>query len=348
MQRSIQIKPRVIAVHLILWMVYVVSEYLANLFHMQNEDIWPFLRTTMLSLPLLMVPTYFIALYAVPQFLKKKKMPLFIAIILGVGAFVFFARIKWTEWINYLEHDMYYKVPPSKVMKNVIRDYSIIALAVCIYIIGDWRNKQKQNEELIKAKAETEIKLLKGQLHPHFLFNSLNNIYSLALMKSDLTADSILRLTELLDYLVYKANMNKVPLAKEVQLLSNYIELEQLRYGEKLKVDIKKNILNDKVMVAPLILLPFAENCFKHGGVGKNGRFWIEVNLEVDERNLAFAIKNSKKLRKGKGNNVGGIGLQNIRERLNLLYPGRHNLRIEDREESYHVELNLNLKDENL
>ena len=122
-----------------------------------------------------------------------------------------------------------------------------------------------------KSKAEAEIKLLKGQLHPHFLFNSLNNIYSLALVKSDLTADSILKLTELLDYLVYKANMDKVPLSKEVQLLHNYIGLEQLRYGNHLRIETAITVQNDALLVAPLLLLPFAENCFKHGGPGQDG-----------------------------------------------------------------------------
>jgi two-component system, LytTR family, sensor kinase len=334
---------KTIAIHLLFWALYILSEYFANLMHMRSGEVWPFLRAELLSLPALMTGTYFIALVAVPKFLKKGKWHWFVLSLVAVGAVVFFARVKWLEVVNYLEHQEYWKVPVSKVLKNIIRDYSIIALAVCIYIIGDYRRKQKLNEELAKAKAEAEIKLLKGQLHPHFLFNSLNNIYSLALMKSDLTADSILKLTELLDYLVYRANMDKVALSKEVQLLRNYVDLEKLRYGDKLKVDMDITLENENQMVAPLILLPFAENCFKHGGAGEDGFFKIKMRLKADGRQLAFDIANSKKNGRKNRHANGGVGLENIRKRLTLLYPGRHELGIQDLPEIYAVELLIEL-----
>ncbi len=339
---------KTIAIHLLFWALYILSEYLANLMHMRPGNVWPFFRAELLSLPALMLGTYFIALVAVPKFLKKGQWYWFVLSLLVVGAVVFFARIKWLEVVNYLEHQEYWKVPVSKVLKNIIRDYSIIALAVCIYIIGDYRRKQKLNEELAKAKAEAEIKLLKGQLHPHFLFNSLNNIYSLALMKSDLTADSILKLTELLDYLVYRANMEKVALSKEVQLLRNYVDLEKLRYGDKLKVDLDFDLENENLMVAPLILLPFAENCFKHGGAGEDGFFKIKMQLKANGKTLVFDIANSKK--NGRKNNHvnGGVGLENIRKRLTLLYPGRHELHIGDSPERYEVNLKINFRDDKL
>ncbi len=334
---------KVASIHIMFWMLYVASEYFANLMHTQPGESLRFFCATFLSLPALMLATYFIALYVVPRFLKTNKWPLFIFWILVAAAFVFFARLKWAELVIYLEEDQYFKMPASKMMKNIIRDYSIIALAVCIYIIGDYRKKQKLNEQLVKAKAEAEIKLLKGQLHPHFLFNSLNNIYSLALMKSDLTADSILKLTELLDYLVYRANMDTVALSKEVQLLENYMGLEQLRYGEKLKIESDIAVQNDAIKVAPLILLPFAENCFKHGGPGMDGLFRIKIDLHADDKKLVFNLSNSKKKGKGNIHINGGVGLDNIRQRLILLYPGRHQLNIEDQPDNYSVGLEINL-----
>lgn len=344
--RNISIKE--ISIHALLWMLYVASEYFANLMHMQPGENLRFFCATFLSLPALMLPTYFIAWYVLPRFLKTNRWFFFVLWILAVGVFVFFARIKWAELVNYLESERYFKMPAGKMMKNIIRDYSIIALAVCIYIIGDYRKKQKLNEQLVKAKAEAEIKLLKGQLHPHFLFNSLNNIYSLALMKSDLTADSILKLTELLDYLVYRANMDKVALSKEVQLVENYIGLEQLRYGDKLKIELDIVVKNDAVKVAPLILLPFAENCFKHGGAGKDGLFRIEIRLHADDKKLVFDITNSKKKNRENSPVNGGVGLENIRQRLDLLYPGHHKLDIHDLPDSYNVGLEINLKNEEI
>ena len=234
----------------------------------------------------------------------------------------------------------------ANVVSNIIPDYAIIALAVCIYIIGEYRRERKANLELVKSKAEAEIKLLKGQLHPHFLFNSLNNLYSLALIKSDLTADSILKLTELLDYLVYRANMDKVPLSKEVQLLNNYIGLEQLRYGDHLRIETDIVVQNDALKVAPLLLLPFAENCFKHGGPDKDGLFRVDIQLYADEEKLVFQISNSKKNGHETNKHIGGLGLQNIRQRLSLLYPSRHELNIDNQPNAYKVRLEIKIRDE--
>ncbi len=331
---------RTTIVHSFFWILYVVSEYLANMMHIQPGRTVKFLQATLLSLPVLIVSTYFLTGYVVPRYLKKNKWPVFLFWAVVVALFVLFARIKWQELLIFIEEGRYFKIPVSKVLKNIIRDYAIIALAVCLYIIGDYKKKQQLNEQLVKARAEAEIKLLKGQLHPHFLFNSLNNIYSLALMQSELTADSILKLTELLDYLVYRANMETVPLTKEVKLLENYIGLEQLRYGEKLMVDSDIRISHKDLMVAPLLLLPFAENCFKHGGVGQQGIFKISITLHANDRQIVFKIHNTKKKQPNTGVN-GGLGLANIRKRLQLLYPGKHQLNIRNLPEQFHVELRV-------
>ncbi len=328
--------------HFLFWALYVALEYLANMMHLQPGQEMRFVKATLLSLPVLMLSTYFIALYAVPRYLKKNNWPWFLASILVVAAFLLLGRIKWQELLIYLEEGRYFRIPVSKVLKNTIRDYSIVALGVCLYIIGDYRKKQKLNEQLIKAKAEAEIKLLKGQLHPHFLFNSLNNIYSLALMRSDLTADSILKLTELLDYLVYRASMDQVALNKEIQLLENYIGLEQLRYGEKLKVVSEVHLSDPKLKVPPLLLLPFAENCFKHGGLGPDGIFKINLTLKAEDQMLYFKMTNTKRKAPKLAVN-GGMGLDNIRKRLQLLYPDRHQLHIRNLPERYEVELQISL-----
>ncbi len=342
--KSIKNNTTQLAVHAVFWLLYVASEYFANLLHVHPERRLAFFQSIFLTLPLLMLPTYFIAWYVVPRYLRSSRWQVFVLWVLAVAVFVFFARLKWEEMLIYLQSGERFDMPVNKLLKNIIRDYAIIALAVCINIIGDYRKNQRQNEQLAKAKAEAEIKLLKGQLHPHFLFNSLNNIYSLALMKSDLTADSILKLTELLDYLVYRANLDKVALSKEVQLLENYVDLEKLRYGEKLKVETDIALRNDGVQVAPLILLPFAENCFKHGGGGADGLFRIHIKLHSDDQRLHFEITNSKKKRRENNPVNGGVGLENIRQRLTLLYPNRHKLDISDQPDGYSVRLEVNIK----
>lgn len=330
--------------HFLFWMLYVASEFIANRIHMMPGHEWRFLQNMFLTLPALVIPTYFLALFVVPRYLITNKWLQFVLWILAVAALVFIARIKWAELLNYIQSGEYYRIPAGKLLKNIIRDYAIIALAVCIYIIGDYRKKQTLNAQLVRAKAEAEIKLLKGQLHPHFLFNSLNNIYSLALSKSEQTADSILKLTELLEYLLYRANMDKVPLIKEVELLHHYIDLEKLRYGEKLKIETDITLHQESIPVAPLILLPFAENCFKHGGAGTDGLFRILIKLHTDDKSLTFQITNTRQKKKVGLAVNGGIGLENIRQRLALLYPNRHTLEIHEEQDKFDVHLTIQMQ----
>lgn len=330
-----------IRLQLFFWGLYIVSECLANLMHIPEGEALQFLKSVLLSLPALLIATYVLIRFGVRHILQSNRWFIFSILILIIAVFLFYARLQWLTLIQYLEHDQVFRIPGSKVLKNVIRDYATVALAVCIYIINDYRVKQSLNAKLIKAKAEAEIKLLKGQLHPHFLFNSLNNIYSLALLQSEHTADSILKLTDLLDYLVYRANLEAVPLEKEVQLLENYIGLEKLRYGEHLKVTMKLEEVSDEVMIAPLILLPFAENCFKHGGPGQDGNFVIQLALQADHNELFFSLKNTKKQRRSESTSSGGIGLQNLRERLKLIYPSQHQLDIIETNNTYQVELRV-------
>jgi two-component system, LytTR family, sensor kinase len=334
--------------HVLFWLLYIASEYFANRVHMMPGHEWEFFKSIFLTLPALLIPTYFITLFVVPRYLITSKWPQFILWIVLVAIIIFYARIKWAELIIYFESGTFYKIPVDKLLKNIIRDYAIIALAVCISIIGDYRRSQQRNEQLYRAKAEAEIKLLKGQLHPHFLFNSLNNIYSLALSRSDRTADSILKLTGLLEYLLYRASQDKVLLSKEVELLHHYIDLERLRYGDKLKIETDIALHQESLYVAPLILLPFAENCFKHGGAGADGIFRIVMQLRTDEKTLIFRITNSKrknnKTRSETAN--GGIGLNNILQRLELLYPNRYRLEIKEEAETYSVHLIIALRNE--
>ena len=179
-----KVSKKEIGIHVLLWSVYVLLEFIANILHVSPDRVWIYLRSILLSLPVLMIPTYFIAWWAVPRYLQKKKVWAFIFCLAVTVVFIFFARIKWMELINYINEGQYFKMPALKMLKNIIRDYAMVALAVCIHIIGDWRKKQKANEQLIKAKAEAELQLLKGQLQPHFLFNTLNNIYSPAVFET--------------------------------------------------------------------------------------------------------------------------------------------------------------------
>lgn len=332
--------------HLLFWLLYIASEYLANLPHLEGIEHFRMLRSLILSLPIVVVPTYFMLFYAIPKLLKKNKIFTFVIVCSILTVVILFSRLKWLELINYLNSGYVGNMPISKVIKNVIRDYSLITLAICIYIISEWRLQTKVNEQLIIAKAKSDLELLKRQLHPHFLFNTLNNIYSLSIKKSEQTSQSILKLSNLLEYLVYQSGEKEVILKDEIELMNNYIALEKLRYNKSLLVELDIDNV-DNLKTTPLLLLPFIENCFKHGGKNEKGIFWISVKIKLLNNNLLIIFKNSKSAKKEVDQKKIGIGLQNIKERLELLFKEHYTLDIEDSPNFYEAKLLLNLnKDE--
>lgn len=333
---------KIAGVHLLLWGLYLLSEFLANLYHYPEDAHGQLLRDTLLSLPILMGATYFIAYSLVPRYLRRRKLWLFTGFTLLVAVAVFWSRVYWLAGINYLESGEFQTFPPSKILKNVIRDYSIIALGVCLKIIDDWYRKDRLARELQRARMEAELQLLRGQLHPHFLFNTLNNLYGLALRRSDQTAHGIHRLSQMLDYLLYSSKQESVSLRREIEFLNDYLELERLRYGERLHIQLHLPEQIPDLSIAPLLFLPFVENAFKHGGKNREGQFQIEVSLDIrKDRQLLFTLKNTVNPGSASAKKQGGIGLKNIRQRLDHLYPDRHALYIEENPECFRVEMGL-------
>jgi len=203
------------------------------------------------------------------------------------------------------------------------------------------RNKELQNKILntqLQLK-EQELHYLKRQIHPHFLFNTLNTIYGFALKQSKQTPEIILKLSNLLDYILYQVNKPKVSLKEEVLHIKEYIELEKIRFQDNLKVTFLSDEIDEKIEVAPMLLIPLVENAFKHGGL-INGFLHIEIKIKMKNPQLDFSIKNSCIEHESNAIN-GGIGLQNIRKRLALNYPENHQLTNSFKENWYRVNLTV-------
>jgi LytS/YehU family sensor histidine kinase len=209
----------------------------------------------------------------------------------------------------------------------------------------DWLKGQNQKQELRNETLQSELKFLKSQINPHFLFNTLNSLYALTLKKSDLAPEIVLRLSEMMRYMLYECNEKQVPLEKEVNYLMNYLELEKLRHGNKL--DVKLNISGqiNHQKIAPLMFIPFVENSFKHGVSHHIAKGFVNINIEAEDQQLDLTIENSKNptmpstsLKKS-----GGIGLANIKRRLELLYPNQYQLNISEQPNTYSVTLKINL-----
>ncbi|HLZ17414.1 MAG TPA: histidine kinase, partial [Cyclobacteriaceae bacterium] len=207
---------------------------------------------------------------------------------------------------------------------------------------ADWLRLDADRKELEKQRLTAELNFLKAQVSPHFFFNTLNNLYYLAIIKSDITGEAIARLSEMMRYMIYESNAPKVQLDREIEYMRNYISLERLR----LKSDVPLHFEvygNTNILITPLILITFLENAFKHGVNGSDDQSWIKAKLDVRETNLVYAVQNSKANSNAASPGKPGIGLRNVKRRLELSYPGKHRLTIEDEPESFNVHLSVDL-----
>lgn len=204
--------------------------------------------------------------------------------------------------------------------------------------------KQYDLSKIAEQKKSTELKLLKHQLNPHFLFNTLNNLYALASAKSDKTPELIKRLSDMLDYMLYSSDSNYVSIKHEVDLIENYLALEQIRYEDRVEVVFVNNVIKD-VKIAPLILLTFIENAFKHGVSQATDMAKIDIRLSIEDDDICFIISNTKPSVKPKvGSEKKNIGISNVEQQLDILYPSQHSLEVQDTEHYYKVVLKLELK----
>lgn len=212
-------------------------------------------------------------------------------------------------------------------------------IAVAIKLMKYWYIKEQTNLRLQKEKTEAQLQLLKAQVHPHFLFNTLNNLYSLTLSQSTNAPKVVTHLSDLLRYMLYECNADEMPLDKEVEMMKKYVELEKIRYGNRIDVSFVCTGTVSELQIAALLLLPFIENSFKYGISEELDQCWINLHLHADGNKLTFNLSNSHTNNENENNQAGGIGLQNIKKRLELMYPDKYDLQINSTEEIYNVKL---------
>jgi sensor histidine kinase YesM len=287
---------------------------------------------------------YFLNYFLLPKYLFTRRYGRFI-----LFAFYTLIMALWLEVVTVVIFFIWVQKFTILLLDGSSRDiYSLIAgtsfivlLSVSIRLAEYSFEAQNRKQAALREKVESELKMLKSQIHPHFLFNTLNNIYALAVNKSDATPDAVLKLSGLLDYLIYHGNEDEVELKKELELIKNYIELEKFRYGKRLTIHQSTIGECENIKIPPVLLLPFVENAFKHGISKSRGDVWLRIDIEINTEELTFRIENSKPRQPESQISKDGIGLDNLRRRLNLQYKDRHDLNIVDGEDSYIVELRL-------
>lgn len=220
-------------------------------------------------------------------------------------------------------------------------------LMLAIRYYKAWYIKQRKTEQLNLENIQAELQLLKAQVHPHFLFNTLNNIYSFVLTGDQRAAGLVDKLSGMIDYMRTEGENSLVPLEKEIKLIKDYVGLEKVRYGERLELNVEIRGEYQNKLIAPLLMIPFVENCFKHGVSAMRGSQWIHLTINVRGNQLDFYLSNSKPQVALMQKNKKGIGLMNVRKRLQLLYSRKHSLEINSMEDVYEAHLILTLQEEN-
>ena len=224
--------------------------------------------------------------------------------------------------------------------------FSLIGLTTGIKFLKDWIRQERRWQEKERQHIQTELSFLRSQIHPHFLFNTLNNLYSLTVRKSDQAPEVVLKLSELMSYMLYGSGSPTVPLDKEIANLENYIALEKLRFGRRLTLCFEKKGDTSFLQIPPLLLITFVENSFKHGLKDKMGPVRIDICLQVEKEALLFEVSNPAapgEEQHPPDHEPEGIGLKNVRRRLDILYEGRYDLQLKRTDDLFVIKLKIPL-----
>lgn len=305
------------------------------------------LLSNLVEFPIHIVLVYFNLYYLLPRFIPNKFGQYFGLLLLAtvgmsllriVLTYELVTTDVWRENIHQ-ETNLF---DFNYIMTVVIGEVYVVGLTTAIKITMDYVKNQKRTRELEKQSLETELSMLKSQLQPHFFFNTLNNLYSLTLDKSDQAPETVLKLSDLMSYVIYQTKNKQVPLTGEVKHIKNYLDLESLRYGDRLNIEFMLSGNLEGHSVPPLLLLPFVENAFKHGAHNETKSIPINIALHVENGLLTFSVKNQKagKNAMNTGNNK-GLGLANTKRRLGLLYNGQHELSINEDSNTYSTTLKI-------
>ena len=336
--------------HIVFWIAIVV--FLSIPYCTQEGQCFQLSMEILLLTPSQIFFVYILIYGLIPRFLIKKKYLLFffLFILSSAAALMILRMIQF-----YITSNLFYADTKDEwkfysflhFFYGLMSIYIAAGIAATIKLVKQTLKNNKKTQLLAQQKLEAELKLLKSQIHPHFLFNTLNNLYALALHDSGKSAEGILKLSGLLHYMLYECNASRVLLKREIKQIEDYISLEKLRYSKRLKVefDIIGNII-DK-MIPPMIILPFVENAFKHGTSKHLQKAWINISLKSESNKISLIVQNSKstEVSSDESGYTKGIGLKNVKRRLELLYPGKHNLELNDEENKFTVCMEIYLEE---
>ena len=313
-----------------------------------DNQFWRAVGTAFISLPAKLLIVYFFLYRIIPKFWNINANKIWLVaeatVVFMAGLFLF--RLLGIYFVapymynNHFPSDFWYI---RDMLVALLQIGYVTSIAIAVKFARLRQYAMERDKILVKEKLETELKFLRNQTNPHFLMNTLNNIYALARRKSDEAPEAILKLSDLLQFILYKSTGPFISLAEEVEIIEHYLKLEQLRYTERLNICFKKEMDRGAYQISPLLLLPFVENAFKHGISETRFETFIHMKLKVDDGQLLFDIENSKEHTETKIEKS-SIGLCNVRRQLELTY-NNFMLDVKDEEKIFKVHLKIDLFD---
>jgi sensor histidine kinase YesM len=339
--------PAPLLVHVSFWLVYLSFFFyqISNFRHGRDTDWGKATLVGISQLTITMLIAYLNYFYFLPRFLAHKKIWRYLLEFLIPFAILITLRIHLQRFLidgyTFQRHFFY---STFFIVETVIISLFITFFIAMVRFAADWFQLAAKQKELQNQQLMAELNFLKAQINPHFLFNTLNNLYYLAYTQSANTTEVIAKLSQMMRYMIYDSNYQQVPLTKEIEYMQNYISLERLRLNDEIPIKFDIEGTTDGVLIAPLIFITFLENAFKHGVSNNYPGAWVKIRIQLNGKECIYQVENSKILTsKPEAEEKSGIGLQNVRRRLDLSYPGKHTLVMEDKSDRYFVQLNITL-----
>jgi two-component system sensor histidine kinase AlgZ len=343
--QSIINRNRVVLMHLSFWCVYMPFFIYQVSSRGQDVDWLRVITVAAIQIGFSMVIGYLNYFYFLPRFLEDKNGWRYVTTFLLTFAVIMFFRIHVERYfIDGYTRQEQYLYRSRFIVQVVITNLFIAIFLGMLRFAVNWFELEAKRKTVENEKLVAELNFLKAQINPHFLFNTLNNLYYLAYTQSPNTTEVIAKLSQMMRYMIYDSNYPLVPLSKEIEYMQNYIALERLRLNNQIPIKFEIAGNADQVLIAPLILITFLENAFKHGVSNNSPGAWVNILIQLNDKQCIYKVENSKiKSMKPEADDKSGIGLQNVRRRLELSYPDKHKLLIEDKADVYCVQLNITL-----
>jgi len=337
--------------HVLFWLVYLIlNGMLTSIYDLVPiaDNLPKAMFGELFSLPPKIALVYFIFYYIIPLYLDRSKVGTLVLLVVAafsIATLFYRVIIVYVYIHNYYPERAFELFNPNGIVLTLFDLFITVAAATTIKMIRMRYKSIEFEQELIREKLQSELSFLRAQTNPHFLFNTLNNLFVLARKKSDHTADAIMMLSKIMRFVLYECRQPRIALTEEAKVIQDYIALERLRYNARLTVDYQADTDNPDASIAPLLLLPFVENSFKHGASGTTGDVLISIRIFLRNNQLAFTVKNTVDSDANTNGANGGIGLRNVKRQLDLLYAERYSLSTVREGGFYVAELRLNLEE---